>query len=224
MTRGLLLFLLLAAQDGLHLPLKEKNLPIPDKDARLAFAFYYSRDESRHRHELHEMGKSGVDVALVLGIPEQLGGLASALEALEREGRERPRLSPAIDPAALKGADLTTDDGRRRLYTLIRGFYSRIPPRAWGMTEGRPLVWLLPPPASLKYGSDLLDALKDLAKDDFDGRRLYFVADVSWRELRADRPFSWGAAHAGPRELPGVSVGPGWRGPGGLRGEGRAHH
>jgi hypothetical protein len=210
MSRAALFLLLIVPQDGAYLPLREKDLASSGKEERLVFAYYYNRDDSVHRRELQEMGRMGVDVALVLGEnPERLASLVQALEALRKEGRDRPRLAPAIDLSPLKGADLTVDEGKRRLYAIVHGFYSRVPPQAWTLVDGRPLLWLLPAPAGTKYDRGLGEALNEMAKADFDGRTLFLAADVTWRDLAADRAFAWGAAHDGPRELPVVSVGPG---------------
>lgn len=191
------------------------------KEERLVFAYYYARDAAGHRRELQEMGRIGVDAALVLGGGgEALDPLVKALEELEKEGRDRPRLAPAIDPASQKGLDLTTAEGRDRLYALIRGFYTGVPPRAWMRVDGRPLVWLLPP-AGVRHDKDLALDLNRRALADFEGRALYLVADVSWRDLAADRTFAWGAASAGPRELPVVSLGPGSAQPERSRAEGK---
>ncbi len=221
MTTLALLALLGTCQDGPHLPLSEKALSRVGRDDRMACAYYYSRDASNARRDLQEMGRIGVDTALVLGgDAASMEALAKALEQLETEGRDRPRVAPAIDPAALEGADLSTEQGRKRLYGLIRGFYSRVPPRAWAVVDGRPILWLLPP-SGVKYDKDLVAALQASARADFDGRDLFVVADVSWQGLPADRVFAWGAAHAGPRELPIVSVGPGSAKPERRREEGK---
>lgn len=222
MARLAFLALLLAPQDGPHLPLAEKNLVSAGKDDRLALAYYYAREGSSYRRDLQEMGRIGVDVALVLGTdPAQLEALARAHGELEKEGRDRPRLAPALDPSAVKETDLTGEEGRSRLYALLRAFYSRVPPRAWALADGRPIAWLLPPPPGTKFDKGLAEALNERAKGDFGGRTLFWVADVSWDGLPADRTFAWGAAHAGPRELPVVSVGPGCAKPARPRDDGK---
>ena len=216
-----LLALLAACQDGPHLPLSEKALSAAGRDDRMACVYYYGRDASNARRDLQEMGRIGVDTVLVLGGDvASVEALAKALGQLEKEGRDRPRVAPAIDPSELQGADLTAEEGRKRLYGAIRGFYSRFPPRAWAVVDGRPILWLLPP-SGVKYDKDLTAALQASARADFDGRELFVVADVSWQGLPADRSFAWGAAHAGPRELPVVSVGPGCAKPERPREEGR---
>jgi len=221
MSRLALLALLLAPQDGPHLPLKEKALASAGKDDRLAFAYYYLRDASGHKRELQEMGRIGVDVALVIGSEAAaLEAVVRAREELEREGRDRPRLAPVIDPSVLKGADLRREEGAKRLYALIRSFHSRVPPGAWAVVDGRPLVWLLPP-SGLPFDKDLAAALQKMAKADYDGRPFYLAADAAWGDLPSDRTFAWGAAHAGPRDLPVVSVGPGCLQPDRPRDDGR---
>ena len=53
-----------ASQDGSHLPLSEKTLPSWGKDDRIVFAYFYLRDDATLRHDLLELGRTGVDVAL----------------------------------------------------------------------------------------------------------------------------------------------------------------
>lgn len=220
--RLLLPLLLLAPQDGGSLPLTEKNLGGPAAGDRLLLAYYYPREDSPPRAHLLEMAKTGIDVALVLGgDAAALQALGRAVEELDREGRDRPRLAPVPDLASLGKADLGSEEGKKRLYGLVSGFYARIPPRAWAVVDGRPLVWLLPPPAGMKHDLGLVEALSELGKKDFDGRAFYVVADVAWRDLPADRKFAWGGAHDGPRDLPVVSLGPGCSSPERARDDGR---
>ncbi len=210
----LFLSLLAAPQDGPHLPLAEKTLASWGKDDRIVFAYYYIRDDAAVRHDFLEMAKTGIDVALVIGNePARLAALARVLEDLDKEGRDHPRVAPAIDVAPLKGADFTTDEGKRRLYALFTAFHSRIPLKSWALAEGRPIAWLLPAPAGTRADKGLGESLNELGKRDYDGRGFFLVADVSWREFPADRGFAWGAAHDGPRELGVVSVGPGCASP-----------
>ena len=214
MQRLLLLALLASPQDGTQLPLAGKNLPSWGKDDRLVFAYYYARDDSAARHDLQEMARTGIDVALVIGSePARLAALGRAIEELQKEGRDHPRVAPAIDVGSLKGADFSTDGGKGRLYALLTGFHSRMPPRSWALAEGRPLAWLLPAPPGTRFDRGLGESLNELGKKDYDGRAFFLVADVSWRDLPADRGFAWGAAHDGPRELGVLSVGPGCASP-----------
>jgi len=211
-----------APQDGPHLPLLEKDLPSSGRDDRLIFAYFYARDDAALRHDLHEMSKSGIDVALVIGSePARLSALGRALEDLDRELRVHPRVAPAVDLAPLKGIDLTTDEGRRRLYALVAGFYSRMPPPSWVFVDGRPLAWLLPVPAGTRVDKGLGEELAKIGRRDFDGRSFFLAADVSWRDVPADRRFAWGAAHDGPRDLGIVSVGPGCGSPDRPRDDGK---
>jgi hypothetical protein len=222
MALSALLGLLGAIQDGSHLPLSGKDLSSSGRDDRLVFAYFYARDDATVRHDLHEMSKSGIDVALVIGAdPARLSALGRALEDLDREIRVHPRVAPAIDVAPLKGVDLTTEDGRMRLYALISGFYSQMPPKSWSVVDGRPLVWLLPAPVGTRVEKRLGEDLSKIGRRDFDGRSFYLATDVSWRDVPADRRFAWGAAHDGPRDLPIVSVGPGCASPDRPRDDGK---
>src|SRR5436190_7734745 len=188
MSLLLLLVLVAASQDGSHLPLSEKALPSWGKADRIVFAYYYLRDDATLRHDLLELGRTGVDVALTIGNePARLAALARVLEELDKEGRDHPRVAPAIDVAPLKGADFTTDDGKRRLYALVAGIHSRLPPKSWALAEGRPIAWLLPAPAGTRSDKRLGEPPNEPGRKGYDGRGFFLAADVSWRDLPADR-------------------------------------
>jgi hypothetical protein len=155
------------------------------------------------------------------GDDRSLSALGHAVEELEKEGRDHPAVATVPDLAALGALDLTTPGGKEGLYRRVAGFYSRIPPRSWARGDGRPLVWLLPPPAGAKFDPGLGEALSELGKGDFDGRAFFLAADVGWRGLPSDRRFAWGAAHDGPRDLSVVSVGPGSSAPERARDDGK---
>lgn len=149
------------------------------KDQRLAAAYYHLGPDARHAAEFLEMGKAGVDLALVAwqGPPESLDPLIAALDGLEKEDRRRPRLAPVA-------TDLSSADA----------FFARVPRRHAAHIDGRPVVWLAPSKDPAGIGS-----MKD---------RPYLVAEVSWKEVSADRTYASGARGYGI-DLPVVTVTPG---------------
>jgi hypothetical protein len=177
--------LLLSVQD---------EAPTFGKDQRLTAAVYAAAPSPRHAAEFLEMGKAGVDLALVpfQGPAESLDPLIAALEGLEKEGKRTPRLAPLVQPGTvpdLAAADL---------------FYDRLPKRHWAQIEGRPVVWLAPAPAGSTTGRAALAAAASRLR-----RAPYLVAEVSWTDAPADRTWATGGVRGFGMDLPVVSVTPG---------------
>jgi hypothetical protein len=185
MIRALALFLALPLQD---------EAPSFAKDQRLTAAYYYPGAEAKPAAELLEMGKAGVEIALVAfpGDPAGLDPLIAALDDLEKDRKSRPRLGILVQPGATP--DLAAVDA----------FFDRVPKQHWAQIDGRPVAWLAPAPKG--GGSDpapLAAALRRLK------RPPYLVAELSWKEAPADRTYAWGASRGYALDLPVVSVGPG---------------
>jgi hypothetical protein len=178
----------------LPLFLAQDEAPSFTKDQRLTAAYYYPAAESKAASELAEMGKAGVEIALVAfpGDPASLDPLIAALDALEKERQNRPRLGVFVQPGAR--ADLSA----------VEAFYDRVPKRHWAQIEGRPVVWLAPAPAGAGADPAPLAAALGRLK-----RPPYLVSEISWKDAPADRTYAWGASRGYALELPVVSVGPG---------------
>jgi hypothetical protein len=178
----------------LPLVLPQDEAPTFAPDQRLAAAYYYPGAEARPAADFAEMGKAGVEIALVAfpGDPTTLDPLIAALDGLEKERRSRPRLAPLVQPGA--SPDLSAADG----------FYARLPPRHWARIDGRPLVWLAPAPAGATLGRAPLAAAVSRLR-----RPPYLVAELSWTDAPADRSYAWGATRGFALDLPVVTVGPG---------------
>jgi hypothetical protein len=205
-------------QEGPHLPLTQKAPSSMSKSDRLVLAYYYLGEGSAHRRELHEMARANVRVALVVfrGDPDEVRELRSAaraLEELDQDNKDRPRLGLFLDTRAWGTVDLSTEAGQKAIAGPLRLFYSNIPPQFWALIEGRPLVWMGPAPAGARADSAGLEKVAERASPDFGGRAPYLVLETSWGDLPSDRTYAWGASHDGPRELSVVSVGPGSREP-----------
>src|SRR5262245_24659289 len=176
---------------ALALFLLQDESPAFGKDQRLTAAVYQIPSDPRHAAEFLEMGKAGVEIALVPfeGPVEKLDPLVAALDGLEKEGKKIPRLAPLIQPGAVP--DLSAADA----------FQARVPQRHWARIDGRPVVWLSPAAAGSTSEPAAMAAAVSRLK-----RPPYLVAEVSWTDAPADR--TWGAG--GPRgfgvDLPVVSV------------------
>lgn len=145
------------------------------------------------RNSLAEMYGSGVDTMLVawwttpymVPDPQQwhrwtwygMKAMIASAQARQKKGLPTPRFAPRIEGGALEGknaagynVDLQTPAGRAWLYTMVRDFYSLVPPalRATDKT-GRPLVTLTPLPACPPQGfsPDVLNYLRLRWAEDF---------------------------------------------------------
>lgn len=155
------------------------------REARVALALYSPRPDSKPETDFLEMGKAGVDVALIDfdGKPETLDPLLAALESLAKLKKDAPLLAPYLTDLA-----------------AVEVFADRVPKRWAARVDSRPLVWLGPAPA----GAGSLDAaLKRLRQPP------YLVAEISWKGAPADRSWASGPIRGFALDFPVVSVGPG---------------
>src|SRR5436190_23237900 len=186
MIRALALFLpLLLPQD---------EAPTFGKDQRLTAAYYYPGAEAKPAVDFLEMGKAGIEIALVafLGDAAALDPLIAALDDLEKDRKNRPRLGIFVQPGATP--DLSPVDA----------FYDRIPKRHWAQIDGRPVVWLAPAPSGAgAEAAPLAAAVSRLRPPPF------LVSEVSWKDAPAERTYAWGASRGFALDLPVVTVGPG---------------
>lgn len=159
------------------------------KDARVAAAYYSLLPGAKHDADLLEMEKAGLDIALVefAGDTASLDPLIAALESVEKNKKEPPKLGVYLKPGAkpdLAAADL---------------FYSRVPRRHAARIDGRPVVWLGAAPADAEPFDDAVSKLMTPP---------YLVAELSWKG-KADRTYGSGALRGFAIDLPVVTVGPG---------------
>lgn len=173
------LLLLLVAQDDASF----------SKDARVTAAYYSLLPGAKVDADLLEMEKAGLDIALVefAGDPAALDPLIAALESVEKNKKDPPKLGVYLKPDAK--ADLSAADV----------FYERIPKRHAARIDRRPVVWLGPAPADAAGLDDAVARLKTPP---------YLVAELSWKG-KSDRTYGNGALRGFSIDLPVVSVGPG---------------
>lgn len=162
------------------------------KEQRVAAAYYQLSPEPNPAVDFLEMGKAGVDVALVPfgGDAKSLDPLISVLDGLDAERKARPKLAPVVQPGAVP--DLAAADA----------FLEKVPARHVARIDGRPVVWLAPTDKPVEPAA--LAAAVSRMK-----RPPYVVAELSWKDAPADRVYGQGSTRGFAIDLPVVTVGPG---------------
>src|SRR5689334_15926777 len=81
----------------------QNEAPTFGKDQRLTAAVYQISATPRHTAEFLDMGKAGVEIALVpfQGPADVLDPLLAALDELVKDGKKTPRLAPLIQPGTV---------------------------------------------------------------------------------------------------------------------------
>jgi len=178
--------------------------------------------EAWHERQLEDMRAAEIDVCLpvywgaldhydkpdvafsVRGLP----ALVAAADALERAGKRPPRIGMFYDTSTLRNdvrgvapaagrADLRTAEGRALFYGTIRDFFCQVPPRHWAEIDGSPLVVLYSAGFAAGFDQRAFDELASSFARDFAGKRPFVVREGSWRGVRTDAMYSWGAALTG---------------------------
>jgi hypothetical protein len=208
----------------------ELTLHFP-RDAEVSY-----ESEAWHEKELEDMRAAEIDVCLpvywgalehydkpdvafsVRGLP----ALVAAADALERAGKRPPRIGMFYDTSTLRNdvrgveprnqrADLRTPEGRALFYGTIRDFFCQVPPRHWAEIDGSPLVVLYSAGFAAGFDQRAFDEFSSSFARDFAGKRPYVVRENSWRGVRTDALYSWGAALTGAAVgVNTVAVGPGY--------------
>ena len=208
----------------------ELGLHFPD-EREVSYA-----NETWHRRELEDMRAAGIDACLpvywgalehydkpdvafsVRGLP----ALVAAADALDREGKQPPRIGMMYDTTTLRNsvrgveplgasADLRTEAGRELFYGTIRDFFCLVPPRHWAQIDGRPLVLLYSAGFAAGFDQRTFDELSTRFASHFAGKRPFVVRESSWVGVRTEGMYTWGAALDGPKVgLRAVAIGPGY--------------
>ena len=183
-----------------------------------------------HKRQLEDMVDAGIDFLLPVfwGVPRKysgwsfagLGPLVQAHSDLE-EGRMGP---PAIglfyDTSILQWnsfgkdgrsyhVDLTTDFGKEWFYTVMRDFFSLIPPSKWARVQGRPIIFLYSSSFAKRQDEGQFEYVRGRFRKDF-GVEPFIVKSPGWKGL-TDATYSWGGAVSGPliyRRV--IALGPGY--------------
>jgi hypothetical protein len=194
------------------------------------------RNVDWHKKELADMALAGIDIVLPVywgGDVDgewSLGGLShlsTAWNALQSEGKPRPRIGMFFDTTVLNGRDLTTTAGQDFFYRQVRDFYQQIPASQWGLVNGRPTIFLFSSDYTGDFNQGVFDTVYSRFQSDF-GVRPYIVREVSWDHpqrwvgeqriydmsvaIRTDNSYMWGSALNGYNHFAGgvAAIGPGY--------------
>jgi len=184
-----------------------------------------------HKQELKDMIAAGIDVLLPVywgdtgNMRWSAPGVEKLVEAeveLKKEGLDPPKIGLFYDTSSLmvegrlkKGGerpDITTQFGRELFYKMIRDFYSLIPSQYWFEIDDKPIVWLYSSAFASKFDKSTIDFAQRKFAQDFSGKELYVVGEVSWQkpDIGLDNLYAWGAALAGPNFHGVAAIGPGY--------------
>jgi hypothetical protein len=176
------------------------------------------------KKELKDMTEAGIDIVLPVywGSSQEkiwsyygLKVMSKAMDELTKSRVMTPKVGMFYDTTALwqeNGGikpDLTSKDGRKLFYSMIRDFFTAIPKKYWAFIDNKPIVWLYSAGWVGRYSQDTFDFVRNNFKRDF-GYDLYIVGEISWSEVKLDNWYAWGAALNGPSFFGVGCVGPGY--------------
>ncbi len=209
---------------NLHIYCGEKDsLTHHPPDIR-SFSF---RNVAWHRRELTDMMQAGIDFLLPVywgdrsNIPWAIDGLDRLVQAeleLVAEGLLPPKIGMFYDTTALMveyhlsghpgdKPNLSTEEGKKLFYAMIRDFYRHVPPELWARIDGRAIVWLYSSGWVKAYDQTLVDYVRRRFAEDFNSE-VFIVRERSWN-LRTEMEYGWGAA-LGPILRDVAAIGPGF--------------
>jgi len=187
-----------------------------------------------HAREMSDVAWCGIDFILPVywGAPGNydkrngnfstrgLDAMQKARDRLLARGKPCPRIGMFYDTSTLLNgmrgesppggkADLTTPHGRDIFYGTIRDYWKRLDRRHWAMLDGRPIVVLYDAAFAARFDQSAFDYVYENFEREF-GVRPYIIAENSWRGVKADAIYSWGAALSGPVLLDVAAIGPGY--------------
>ena len=187
-----------------------------------------------HAGQIEEVQRAGIDIILARYRGEEqarrtwartgLERLAQALKERRAAGRGYPLVGMMLDTAPLAGADLRSEEGKRRLYGMIREFFLRVPREFWAEIGARPgegvkggVPVLLGGPGELAgWDGSFVDFCQERFAEDFGGARLVWLGSPAWAgggaELYAsiDLPTETGFTMSSPEGARAVAVSPGY--------------
>jgi hypothetical protein len=152
-----------------------------------------------HAQQLAEVQRAGIDIifARYSGAEEArrswsragLLRLAEALKERRARGQGYPLVGMMLDPGALQGLDLRTDEGKLRMYGMIREFFLRVPGEFWAELDARPLegvkggapVLLGEPDGLAGWDAGFAQYCQQQFARDFAGARLVWIGSSAWR-------------------------------------------
>ena len=197
-----------------------------------------------HRAQLNDIQRAGIDIILAeyRGDDESrrtwartgLDRLTEALKGMRAEGRSYPLVGMMLDTAPLQAVDLKSDDGKRRLYAMIREFFLHVPREFWAEVGARPTegttggvpVLLGEPNGLADWDGGFLAFSQERFGRDFAGAKLIWLGSAQWRTRGTDGFYAYvrlpgavGLTQEGAGGVSAVAVSPGFCPPAGAGGE-----
>ena len=177
-----------------------------------------------HSRQLLDMIDAGIDFLMPVywGVPGKHDGwsfrglppLVEAHDALLKEGKTPPPIGLFYDTSILQyndsglHVDLSTDSGKDWFYTVMRDFFSMIPPAKWARIDGRPIVLLYAASFAKAQDPAQMAYVRKRFVTDF-GVEPFIVKHRDWQG-DADAVYQWGGAVAMQIDEHVAALGPGY--------------
>jgi len=149
-----------------------------------------------------------------------LDNLVEAVQEMESKGMNPPKIGMFLDTSLFKvhptcrdikqPIDLREENGKKLFYDTIKSFYKRVPENLWARMENKPVVFVYSSDYIKNHDKDLPGYIKTAFKNDFSKNEPYLVFDYSWKKLKSDNWFRWGAALHKPTFGGICQIGPGY--------------
>ncbi len=186
-----------------------------------------------HADQLEEAQRAGIDIILARYSGQEearrtwaragLIRLGQALKERRAQGLGYPLVGMALDTGALAGQDLKSDDGKRRLYGMVREFFLHMPREFWAELGGAPSegvsggvpVLLGEPEVLSGWDGSFTDFCGERFAHDFGGARLVWIGSGAWQRGGAElysyisMPGDTGFTMSAPGGARGVAISPG---------------
>ena len=241
---------------------RHDGLPATNHQPREAAGPWYSYESvDWHARQLAEIQRAGIDAILARYRADDpprwartgLDRLAQALKQRRAKDQGYPLVGMMLDTEPLQGVDLKSEEGKRLLYGMVRGFFLHLPREFWAglgsqrddsAAAGSP-VWAAPkgvpvllgePDALADWDGGFVAYCQEQFAQDFDGARLAWLGSSAWRARGVEDfyafvrlPEQTGFAQEGVAGATAVALSPGYCPPRELdgqvrpRGEGRAY-
>ncbi|UCC67449.1 MAG: hypothetical protein JSV79_09980 [Armatimonadota bacterium] len=196
-----------------------------DQPMEGAGPWYTSERVDWHSTQLEAIQRAGIDVILPVYRGDEdsrrswarpgLDYLTEALKRRRAQGKSYPLVGMLLDTTSLHGANLKSDEGKRRLYAMIRDFFLHVSPEFWAElpspADDRAAVvpLLLGEPDGLSdWDGGFLDYCRRRFAEDFGGARLAWLGSPAWGSRGADDFYAHvrlAAATSFAQEAPGAA-------------------
>ncbi len=181
----------------------------PDQPKEACGPWYSYERVAWHRQELEEVTRAGIDVLLARYQGDEvsrqtwadtgLDRLTQALKERRADGRTYPLVGMMLDTAALQGADLKGDSGKRLLYGMIRDFFLHVPPEFRAQLGARPEegrlggvpILLGEPDRFTGWDGSFLSYCDQRFGEDFGGGHIAWLGSSEWQKGGVDGFYAW---------------------------------